>query len=36
MRFEFCGNLSCPEWFIAEISVLTKIVPAYPYRQQLR
>jgi|JI6StandDraft_1071083.scaffolds.fasta_scaffold28428_4 hypothetical protein len=26
MRFEFCGNLPCPEWFIAESSVLAKIV----------
>ena len=26
MRFEFLGNVACPEWFIAEISVLTKIV----------
>lgn len=26
MKFQFCGNLSCPEWFLAESAILTKIV----------
>jgi hypothetical protein len=25
MRFEFCGNLDCPEWALAEISLLNRI-----------
>ena len=28
MRFEFCGNLDCPEWVLAEVVQLNKIVPA--------
>jgi hypothetical protein len=26
MKFLFCGNISCPEWFLAESAVLSKIV----------
>ncbi len=26
MKFLFCGNGSCPEWFLAESAILTKIV----------
>ena len=26
MRFLFFGNNSCPEWFLSESAVLTKIV----------
>ena len=25
MRFEFCGNLDCPEWVLSEIVLLNKI-----------
>ena len=25
MRFEFCGNLDCPEWVLSEIVILNKI-----------
>ena len=25
MRFEFCGNVDCPEWALAEVSLLNKI-----------
>ena len=25
MRFEFCGNVDCPEWALAEISLLNRI-----------
>lgn len=28
MRFEFCGNLDCPEWVLSEVVQLNKIVPA--------
>lgn len=36
MRFEFCGNLPCPEWFIAESSVLTKIVQSMPMQTAIK
>lgn len=26
MRFLFCGDSNCPEWFLAESALLTKIV----------
>ncbi|EDL95614.1 COMM domain containing 4 (predicted), isoform CRA_f [Rattus norvegicus] len=26
MRFRFCGDLDCPDWVLAEISTLAKIV----------
>lgn len=25
-RFRFCGDLDCPDWVLAEISTLAKIV----------
>ena len=25
MRFEFCGNVDCPEWALAEVSLLNRI-----------
>jgi hypothetical protein len=25
MRFEFCGNSDCPEWVLAEISLINKM-----------
>ena len=25
MRFEFCGNLDCPEWVLSEIAILNKM-----------
>ena len=25
MRFEFCGNLDCPEWVLSEIVLLNKV-----------
>lgn len=25
-RFRFCGDLDCPDWVLAEISVLARIV----------
>ena len=25
MRFEFCGNVDCPEWVLAEIALLNRI-----------
>ena len=25
MRFEFCGNIDCPEWVLAEISLINKM-----------
>lgn len=25
MRFEFCGNLDCPEWVLSEIVILNKV-----------
>ena len=28
MRFEFCGNLDCPEWVLAEISLVNRLSPA--------
>ncbi len=25
MRFDFCGNIDCPEWVLAEISLINKM-----------
>jgi hypothetical protein len=25
MRFEFCGNIDCPEWVLSEVVQLNKI-----------
>ena len=25
MRFDFCGNVDCPEWVLAEISLINKM-----------
>ena len=25
-KFRFCGDLDCPDWVLAEISILSKIV----------
>ena len=25
MRFNFCGNIDCPEWVLAEISLVNKM-----------
>jgi selenocysteine lyase/cysteine desulfurase len=25
MRFEFCGNVDCPEWVLAEVALLNRI-----------
>jgi len=25
-RFRFCGDLDCPDWALAEISILSKLV----------
>ena len=25
MRFEFCGNLDCPEWVLSEVSILNRM-----------
>jgi len=25
-RFRFCGDLDCPDWVLAEISILSKLV----------
>lgn len=25
MRFEFCGNIDCPEWVLAEVSLLNRL-----------
>ena len=25
MRFEFCGNIDCPEWVLSEISLINKM-----------
>ena len=25
MRFEFCGNLDCPEWVLSEVAILNRI-----------
>jgi hypothetical protein len=25
MRFEFCGNLDCPEWVLSEVVILNKV-----------
>ena len=25
MRFEFCGNVDCPEWVLAEVSLLNRV-----------
>ena len=25
MRFEFCGNVDCPEWALAEVSLLNRL-----------
>ena len=25
MRFDFCGNVDCPEWALAEVSLLNRI-----------
>ncbi len=29
MRFRFCGDLDCPDWVLAEISTLSKLVSEY-------
>ena len=32
MRFEFCGNLDCPEWVLSEIgSIYYSIIYIYIY-----
>ena len=25
MRFDFCGNVDCPEWVLAEISLINRM-----------
>ena len=25
MRFDFCGNLDCPEWVLSEVSILNRM-----------
>ena len=25
MRFEFCGNIDCPEWVLSEVSILNRM-----------
>lgn len=25
MRFEFCGNLDCPEWVLSEVAILNRM-----------
>ena len=25
MRFDFCGNIDCPEWVLAEISLVNRM-----------
>ena len=25
MRFEFCGNIDCPEWVLSEVAILNKM-----------
>ena len=25
MRFEFCGNIDCPEWALSEVSILNRM-----------
>ena len=25
MRFDFCGNQDCPEWVLAEVSLVSKM-----------
>lgn len=26
MKFRFCGDLDCPDWILAEIATISKIV----------
>jgi len=28
MRFEFCGNIDCPEWILSEVSLLNRMSAA--------
>lgn len=28
-RFRFCGDLDCPDWVLAEMSILSKIVSSF-------
>jgi hypothetical protein len=35
MKFDFCGGVPCPEWFLAESAILSKIVTFYSNRQLL-
>ena len=25
MRFDFCGNMDCPEWVLAEVSLINRM-----------
>ena len=25
MRFEFCGNVDCPEWVLSEVAIVNKM-----------
>lgn len=29
MKFRFCGDLDCPDWVLAEIATISKIVSFY-------